>query len=236
MGYPYAPYLVSPYQHMAASESIDFRRLNHYLSSIRIRSEHAMAYLKGRFPALKAYRGLISSTDFEAYAHDFTVASLVAHNLAKQHDEAVRYLLYVQVGLDRAMGPADYDWFGVEEEQTERAAESQREAENQAWREQQQLEAQRFSTSDRDDIRIDAANERREELVLGYIKKLLCLHDYRFGTHRPSFLHLCDVGHSAKAREGFPRYFGHKMHLDICLAFSRGQTPGSTLDVFWQAS
>ncbi|KAE8180044.1 hypothetical protein CF335_g9381, partial [Tilletia laevis] len=102
LGYPYAPYLVSPYQHMAATKSVDFRRFNYYLSSIRIRSEHAMAYVKGRFPALKGYRGLLLSTDAESYAHDFILAALVAHNLAMINDAAGRYLHYVKEGLERA--------------------------------------------------------------------------------------------------------------------------------------
>ncbi|CAD6971171.1 unnamed protein product [Tilletia controversa] len=164
LGYPFASYLVSPYQHLAATKSIDFRRFNYSLSSIRIRSEHAMAYVKGRFPALKGYRGLLASLRAEEYAHDFIVAALVAHNLAMQHDEAGRYLVYVKEGLDRSMTPRDYDWDRANDDDLEREMEWQKERDHQQWRHQQEEAANQFSSTDRDIIRIDSAKERRESL------------------------------------------------------------------------
>ncbi|CAD6939695.1 hypothetical protein CF335_g8261 [Tilletia laevis] len=162
LGYPFASYLVSPYQHLAATKSIDFRRFNYSLSSIRIRSEHAMAYVKGRFPALKGYRGLLASLRAEEYAHDFIVAALVAHNLAMQHDEAGRYLVYVKEGLDRSMTPRDYDWDRANDDDLEREMEWQKERDHQQWRHQQEEAANQFSSTDRDIICIDSAKERRE--------------------------------------------------------------------------
>ncbi|KAE8236842.1 hypothetical protein A4X03_0g9307, partial [Tilletia caries] len=134
LGYPYAPYLVSPYQHLAATKSVDFRRFNYNLSSIRIRSEHAMAYVKGRFPSLKGYRGLLATEEAEEFAQDFIVACLVAHNLAMKHDDAGKYLLYVKDGLEREMRGSDVDWNNAnEDEEMERVAGENRERSHETW-------------------------------------------------------------------------------------------------------
>ncbi|CAD6983704.1 unnamed protein product [Tilletia controversa] len=80
------------------------------------------------------------------------------------NDAAGRYLHYVKEGLERAMVAADYDWFSAQDEDIERAAVAQRQTSHQSWLERQQFEAQQYSLADRDDIRIDAAKERREAL------------------------------------------------------------------------
>ncbi|KAE8230518.1 hypothetical protein CF326_g4475 [Tilletia indica] len=165
LGYPYASYLVSPYQHLAATKAVDFRRFNYCLSNIRIRSEHAMAYVKGRFSALKGYRGLLATAEAEEFAQDFIVAALVAHNLAMQHDDAGRYLLYVREGLERDVNENDADWStSSATEEAERAAEQIRERAHEAWSMVQREGMEGLTATDREALRIEEAKERREEL------------------------------------------------------------------------
>ncbi|KAE8223247.1 hypothetical protein CF319_g3691 [Tilletia indica] len=48
-GYPFHDYLVGPYRHQELRKSKDLRRFNYWLSNIRVRAEHTMGYIKGRF-------------------------------------------------------------------------------------------------------------------------------------------------------------------------------------------
>ncbi|SJX60076.1 uncharacterized protein SRS1_25050 [Sporisorium reilianum f. sp. reilianum] len=53
LGYRLLEHIVSPYRHSASLASEDFKQFNKALSNVRIRSEHAIGYLKGCFQALK---------------------------------------------------------------------------------------------------------------------------------------------------------------------------------------
>jgi len=54
-GYPIEPWLITPYT-APASNKPDNKAFNYYFSSVRVGSEHAIGYLKGRFPSLRELR------------------------------------------------------------------------------------------------------------------------------------------------------------------------------------
>jgi hypothetical protein len=54
-GYPIEPWLITPYT-MPASAENDNKMFNYYFSRIRVGSEHAIGYLKGRFQSLNELR------------------------------------------------------------------------------------------------------------------------------------------------------------------------------------
>ncbi len=51
IGYPLTPWLIIPYKERHKSK--ENRDFNYALFKVRIRSEHAIGYLKGRFQSLK---------------------------------------------------------------------------------------------------------------------------------------------------------------------------------------
>jgi hypothetical protein len=59
---------------------------NYALSGIRIRSEHAVGYLKGRFPSLKGLRLRIDNRDHQLFATTWIIACMVVHNFCIEHE------------------------------------------------------------------------------------------------------------------------------------------------------
>ncbi|KAF7372357.1 DDE Tnp4 domain-containing protein [Mycena venus] len=59
---------------------------NFALSGIRIRSEHAVGYLKGRFPSLKGLRLRIDNKEHQLFATVWVIACMVVHNFCMEHE------------------------------------------------------------------------------------------------------------------------------------------------------
>ncbi|KAF7366258.1 DDE Tnp4 domain-containing protein [Mycena sanguinolenta] len=74
--YPIQKYLVAPYKKPEKDEGRN-PEFNYALSGIRIRSEHAVGYLKGRFPSLKGLRLRIDNKDHQLFATLWVVACMV---------------------------------------------------------------------------------------------------------------------------------------------------------------
>jgi hypothetical protein len=85
-GYGFSPFTVGPYTHKAAESSRDLRRFNYALSTIRIRAEHGIAFLKNRFQSLKGYRGNIYRDEDDGKAAKWIMACIIAHNFASRYD------------------------------------------------------------------------------------------------------------------------------------------------------
>ncbi|CAD6915345.1 unnamed protein product [Tilletia caries] len=111
LGYPLSRHIVKPYGHGASQRSKDIRKFNYWHSHVRIRAEHAIAFIKGRFGCLRALRGFVSSEAMEMRAQDVVVACIAAHNLAMSWDDAARYSLYVEDGLGEKLGLDLSNWW-----------------------------------------------------------------------------------------------------------------------------
>ena len=82
VGYPLQTWLMIPYKRPANTVSKENRDFDYQLSRIRIRSEHAIGYLKGRFQLLKELRILITSPKDITYASCWIQACIVLHAFA----------------------------------------------------------------------------------------------------------------------------------------------------------
>ncbi|CAD6927870.1 unnamed protein product [Tilletia laevis] len=85
-GYGFSDHTCGPYDHAIAAKSSDFRKFNGAVSNVRVRSEHAFGYLKGRFQSLRGFRLLIRDSQDHTLAIRAVVAMMVAHNLALRWD------------------------------------------------------------------------------------------------------------------------------------------------------
>ena len=74
-------WLVAPYK-KPERDLPDNEVFNNHLSMIRIRSEHAIGYLKGRFQSLKGLRIYIQDERSHKFATYWILACIVAHNIA----------------------------------------------------------------------------------------------------------------------------------------------------------
>jgi len=63
---------------------------NKHVSKLRIRSEHAIGYLKGRFQSLKGLRVLIDSSDAHIIATYWVAACIGIHSFALRHEIQIR--------------------------------------------------------------------------------------------------------------------------------------------------
>jgi hypothetical protein len=77
---------MTPYKKPAAYKS-DNKIFNYWVSHVRIRSEHAVGHLKGRFQSLKGLRQQIKSSEDHRKAVEWIRACLVIHTLI-HHIEA----------------------------------------------------------------------------------------------------------------------------------------------------
>ena len=69
---------------------------------LRIRSEHAIGFLKGRFQSLKGLRVLISNKASHKFATYWIKACIVVHNFAKRREDEEREAEGDSAHLDRA--------------------------------------------------------------------------------------------------------------------------------------
>ncbi|SPC60623.1 uncharacterized protein UHOD_11142 [Ustilago sp. UG-2017b] len=77
---------VGPFSHIAADKSRDLRHFNYMLSQVRVRVEHAIAYLKNRFQCLTGYCGNIYHVKDHITAAETIQACIVAHTFASRYD------------------------------------------------------------------------------------------------------------------------------------------------------
>lgn len=110
--YPCTPWCVPPYKKPPNSTlSRRQRQFNYYLSKVRVRSEHTMGLLKGRFQSLRELRLRISDRDTHDLAVTWIRCCLILHNmiiiLEEQEgdtDDTWRQDL-LQIGLGTVVSP-----------------------------------------------------------------------------------------------------------------------------------
>ncbi|KAF9536532.1 hypothetical protein CPC08DRAFT_652079, partial [Agrocybe pediades] len=84
--YPVEIWVVSPYR-KPESEEPSNEVYNNHVSMVRIRSEHAIGFLKGRFQSLKGLRVAISDEDTHKYATFWIVACIGLHAFAMKCED-----------------------------------------------------------------------------------------------------------------------------------------------------
>ncbi|KAE8228498.1 hypothetical protein CF326_g6566 [Tilletia indica] len=164
-GYPYHAYIVAPYRHQELRKSKDLRRFNFWLSHLRVRAEHSMGYLKGRFSSLKGMRGIVVSEEGELRTQDSILACICLHNLAMGWDDAARYKVYIEDGLGRDLADDDI-WWDVDDgdAQEQQRAWARRAREESSRRAAQQGRDSQTTTNARNTARIEEAKTVRERL------------------------------------------------------------------------
>jgi len=86
--YPCLPYIVTPYKRPLSEDPLN-KQFNYYLSKVRIRSEHAMGYLKGRFQSLRQLRQNIDSERDWLLALTWVRTCIIIHSLAFEVEHVV---------------------------------------------------------------------------------------------------------------------------------------------------
>ena len=86
VGYPLHDWLMIPYK-KPHNRSVSNRDFNYNLSRIRIRSEHAIGYLKGRFQFLKELRIAIHTEQDIVYVAAWINACIILHAFAIDEEE-----------------------------------------------------------------------------------------------------------------------------------------------------
>lgn len=64
-------------------------RFNYHVSRVRVRSEHCVGYLKGRWSSLRGLRIGIHEQSHVAYTSLWITACIVLHNFAMQHERGI---------------------------------------------------------------------------------------------------------------------------------------------------
>jgi hypothetical protein len=84
-GYPLHEWMIIPYA-MPEKLEEDNGRFNYRLSSVRIESEHAIGYLKGRFQSLRELRLKVNSEDHVQYVNLWIQACIILHSFCMDHE------------------------------------------------------------------------------------------------------------------------------------------------------
>jgi len=98
-GYGHSGFTAGPFSHIAASKSRDLAFYNYTMSRVRVRVEHALAYLKNRFQCLNGYRGNIYRTKDRITAAQTIQACIIAHTFASRYDRPDN-IADLLIGLD----------------------------------------------------------------------------------------------------------------------------------------
>ncbi|KAE8184648.1 hypothetical protein CF328_g7798 [Tilletia controversa] len=178
-GYGLSEFTCGPYDHVVAAKSGDFRRFNYAVSNVRVRSEHAFGYLKGRFQSMTGIRVPIKDEQEHHRAVKIVVAALVAHNIALRWDGQEERECFID--LSDVSAPARDAWHQM---QVPSRVEEEKEVE--AWKRRMQAQ-RRYDAAERarraqlsqyrlDLDRRDRAKELRESL-----------HTALFDAHRRVF-------------------------------------------------
>ena len=67
-------------------DSPENTQFNYFVSRVRIRSEHCVGYLKGRFQSLRGLRLQINHSADVKYATHWIIAAIAVHNFAMEHE------------------------------------------------------------------------------------------------------------------------------------------------------
>jgi hypothetical protein len=89
--YPVDVWIVSPYK-KPERDHPDNEEFNKHVSRVRIRSEHAIGFLKGRFHSLKNLRLKIRDKKSHILATYWVAACIAVHSFAMQCEEYERHL------------------------------------------------------------------------------------------------------------------------------------------------
>jgi len=85
-GMKYSAWVIGPFVKPECATS-DRRNSNYQLARLRVRSEHAIGMLKGRFSSLKELRlRLNGEKDFDS-ATSWVLVCCILHNILRQHDD-----------------------------------------------------------------------------------------------------------------------------------------------------
>ncbi|KAE8217893.1 hypothetical protein CF326_g9307, partial [Tilletia indica] len=166
-GYGLSYFTCGPYDHIVAAKSRDFRRFNYAVSNVRVRSEHAFGYLKGRFQCLRGLRQLVRD-EFDHQRLSVTViGALVAHNLALRWDgneERATFLDLIALSPEAVAAWREIESLSPEAEQFEQDAWARRMTRYRARVEEDRARHQTMSQHGRDLERRQAGKQLREEL------------------------------------------------------------------------
>jgi hypothetical protein len=110
-------WLVSPFKAPEKHQS-DNKMFNHAVSHVRIRSEHAFGFLKGRFQSLKGLRVMITDEKTHKYATYWVAVCIAVHNFAMESEAAERQdssdvneenEAFIAAGLSSTLSSSDED-------------------------------------------------------------------------------------------------------------------------------
>ncbi|KAF9502760.1 hypothetical protein BS47DRAFT_1284980, partial [Hydnum rufescens UP504] len=79
-GYALQPWCVVPFK-KPLNQRPENKTFNYYLSRVRVKSEHTMGYLMGRFGSLQSLRQQISCPRDHKLAVNWIMVCLILHNL-----------------------------------------------------------------------------------------------------------------------------------------------------------
>nr|GAT51887.1 predicted protein [Mycena chlorophos] len=86
--YPLQTWLMAPYKAPAKFEGSN-EVFNYYVANVRVCSEHAVGYLKGRFSSLRGLRLWIDDRDRIAFATYWIIVCMVVDNFAMVHERDI---------------------------------------------------------------------------------------------------------------------------------------------------
>ncbi|KAF7300775.1 DDE Tnp4 domain-containing protein [Mycena kentingensis (nom. inval.)] len=86
--YPLQFWLMAPYKAPIKFQDRN-EAFNYYVANVRVRSEHAVGYLKGRFSSLRGLRIRIDDQDSIGFATYWVIACMVVHNFAMVHERDI---------------------------------------------------------------------------------------------------------------------------------------------------
>ncbi|KLO10886.1 hypothetical protein SCHPADRAFT_806927, partial [Schizopora paradoxa] len=84
--YPLQTWLVAPYK-KPLRDLPENEEFNNHVSMVRIRSEHAIGFLKGRFKSLKGLRVKIQDKRTHRLATYWVIACIMVHSFAMKCEE-----------------------------------------------------------------------------------------------------------------------------------------------------
>ncbi|CDU23334.1 uncharacterized protein SPSC_01963 [Sporisorium scitamineum] len=165
-GYGYSSYTVGPYGHKNSEKSRDLKHFNYMLSRIRIRAEHGIGYLKGRFQCLSGYRGNLYREYDHRQAALAIQACIIAHTFASRYDrpDDVAEYLKDQSSTGETAPEPSY------EDATEEARRVRRDNQIQ-FEEDLATATAGFTPSQLSKYRADAALDLREEMTVALFEE-----------------------------------------------------------------
>ncbi|CAD6983441.1 unnamed protein product [Tilletia controversa] len=138
---------------------LDFRRFNYAVSKVRVRSEHAFGYFKGRFQCLRGLRQLVRDKVDHDRITTTIVGALVAHNLALRWDGVEERRTFIDLSM--LSEEAAKAWEDLDQGNTDQTA-----LEREAWTSRVNAYEARASTT-RDRLQGQSHTQRDQDRRLG---------------------------------------------------------------------